>query len=162
MEELAMMLADGRAEIVNTGYISSPELSEEDEDLSESSCSYDSETENFADNPLASVEKKKTVPCYKFQNAYIIVECWYENGIIMEIDSRIYDNDCEMYDYCLAMINYYGITYHHNDNIDELINKLLLFAYDKNNCERKFHNTKIIKSIVKGQDVKIYQKCPNF
>lgn len=158
MENLAMMLANGQAEIVNTGYISSPDLSGEDESLEDSESAYDSETENFIDNPLAS--KEKAVPHHKFANAYIIIECWYENGSIKEIDTRIYDNDSSMYDYCLAMTNYYGIKNDDCDIINDLIDKLLLFAYDENNRERQFHNIKIIKSIIKGDNIKIFQKCP--
>lgn len=192
MENLAQLLADGRAEIVKTDYSSSPDMSEEDDKFcsdsdSELSYSYHSEEENYVDNPLAYhdqeqyelcsdteeekitynplFKEQKIIPCFKLDTAYILVECLYEEGIVAEIDTRVFDKENEMRDYCLAMIEYYNtfhtIPYNKTDDLDKLIDKLIAFAYEKDDCERKFHNVKIIKCIIKGDNIKIYQNLSN-
>jgi hypothetical protein len=161
MENLARLLEEGHAEVVKTDYSSSPDTSQDEEISLTSSSEYNSEEENFIDNPLAfSCKNDEFLPRLKVNAAYVIIECLYENGIITEIDHRIFTNESEMKDYCIAMIEYYNnfyrVPYQRTDDLNTLIYRLISFAYEKDDCERKFNNIKIIKSIIKGNNVTIF------
>lgn len=172
MERLANLL--DRAEVVKVDYSISSDISEEEIFDSSSEEQYDSQEENYVDNPLSSVvgqDISSIDNTYKYQYkpcglSYVLVECSYENRNVVEVDTRVFVDQIELRNYCLAMLEYYNtfaeISYGEEDTIEDLIHKLIVFAYAKDVSEYNHGNVKIITCIIKGDNVTIYQKRPEF